>query len=92
MNDGSAPCDKSSGRGRFGSSFGTQRPKSPNKFPGRCRPESGLTQQTIDASERFTLRNIAEGTYDLKLADEDGTECVVEDADFDQSKVWTVTK
>ena len=50
-----------------------------------------LRKQTIDAGEKFTLHSIEEGTYDLKLVDEDGTECVVEEADFDQSKGWTVT-
>jgi hypothetical protein len=50
-----------------------------------------LRKETIDAGEKFTLRNIEEGTYDLKIVDEDGTECVIEEADFDQSKEWTVT-
>lgn len=50
-----------------------------------------LRKDTIDAGERFTLRNIDPGTYDLKVVDEDGTECVIEEADFDESKIWTIT-
>jgi hypothetical protein len=50
-----------------------------------------LRKQTIDAGEKFTLHDIDDGTYDLKIVDEDGTECVIEDAEFDQSKEWTVT-
>ena len=50
-----------------------------------------LRKQTVDAGEKFTLHDIGEGTYDLKVVDEDGTECVIEDAEFDESKEWTVT-
>lgn len=50
-----------------------------------------LRKDTIDAGEKFTLRNIGEGTYDLKVVDEDGTECTIEDAEFDESKEWTIT-
>ena len=50
-----------------------------------------LRKDTIDAGEKFTLRNVDPGTYDLKVVDEDGTECVIEDADFDESKIWTIT-
>jgi hypothetical protein len=50
-----------------------------------------LRKQTIDAGEKFTLRDLSEGTYDLKVVDEDGTECVVEDEDVDQHKEWTIT-
>jgi hypothetical protein len=50
-----------------------------------------LRKETIDAGEKFTLHDISEGTYDLKVVDEDGTECVIEDAEFDQSKEWSIT-
>ena len=50
-----------------------------------------LRKDTIDAGEKFTLRNVDPGTYDLKVVDEDGTECMIEDADFDESKIWTIT-
>jgi hypothetical protein len=50
-----------------------------------------LRKDTIEAGTKFTLRNIAEGTYDLKVVDEDGTECTVENAEFDESKEWTIT-
>ena len=50
-----------------------------------------LGDEQIDAGEKYRLRDITAGTYDLKLVDEDGTECVVEEAEFDESKEWTVT-
>jgi ABC-type sulfate transport system substrate-binding protein len=46
---------------------------------------------TIDAGETYKITGIPEGLYDLKLVDEDGTECEVEDVDFSSGKVWTVT-
>ncbi len=50
-----------------------------------------LRKETIDAGNKFTLRGVADGTYDLKVVDEDGTECTIEDASFDESKEWTIT-
>ena len=50
-----------------------------------------LRKNTIDAGNKFTLHGVTDGTWDLKLVDEDGTECVVEDIAFDESKEWTVT-
>ena len=50
-----------------------------------------LGAQSIDPGGSFTLQNIPYGTYDLKLVDEDDTECVIEDVTFDSGKVWTVT-
>jgi len=50
-----------------------------------------LRKETISAGEKFTLHNVDDGTYDLKVVDEDGTECVIEDAEFAESKEWTVT-
>jgi hypothetical protein len=50
-----------------------------------------LAKHTVDAGGKFTLRNVPEGVYDLKLVDEDGTECVLENADVDGSKEWNVT-
>lgn len=50
-----------------------------------------LKDNTIDAGETFTLRDIPAGYYDLKLVDEDGTECEVEDVDFSGGKIWTIT-
>ena len=46
---------------------------------------------TIDAGETYTLSGISSGRWDLKLVDEDGTECEVADVDFSDGKVWTVT-
>lgn len=46
---------------------------------------------TIDAGETFTLKDIPAGRYDLKVVDEDGTECELENVNFATAKVWTVT-
>jgi hypothetical protein len=46
---------------------------------------------TIDAGESYTLTDIPGGRYDLKLVDEDGTECEVENVDFTGGKIWTIT-
>ena len=40
-----------------------------------------LGKQIISRAERFTVRNIPDGTYDLKLVDEDEDECIVENVD-----------
>ena len=40
----------------------------------------------------FRLHGIEEGKYDVKIATEDGTECEVDDADFDESKEWVITE
>jgi hypothetical protein len=40
----------------------------------------------------FTLHGIEAGSYDVKIATEDGTECEVDDADFSESKEWVVTE
>jgi hypothetical protein len=51
-----------------------------------------LGDETIDPGDIFTLHKIPTGVYDLKLVDEDDTECVVTNVNFDESKVWTVTQ
>lgn len=40
----------------------------------------------------FRLHGIEAGTYDVKIATEDGTECEVDGADFDESKEWVITE
>jgi hypothetical protein len=50
-----------------------------------------LGKETIGRAERFTVRNIPEGTYDLKLVDEDEDECIVENVDVSGSMTWTLT-
>jgi len=41
---------------------------------------------------KFTLSGIKAGTYDVKVATADGTECMVEGADFNESKEWVITE
>jgi hypothetical protein len=41
---------------------------------------------------KFTLSGITPGTYDVKVATADGTECTVEGADFNESKEWDITE
>jgi hypothetical protein len=50
-----------------------------------------LRKDTVDAGKKFTLHNVKDGTYDLKVVDEDGTECTIDDAVFEESKEWTIT-
>jgi hypothetical protein len=50
-----------------------------------------LKKDTIDPGETFRLKNIKDGTYDLKVVDEDGTECTIEDAEFAENKEWIIT-
>lgn len=51
-----------------------------------------LRDATVDSGEAFTLTDIACSDYDVKLVDEDGDECVIEDVDLCGGKeVWQVT-
>ena len=50
-----------------------------------------LGKSIIGRAERFTVRNIPEGTYDLKLVDEDEDECIVENVDISSDMTWTLT-
>jgi hypothetical protein len=50
-----------------------------------------LGDHSIGPNGRFTVRNIPEGTYDLKLVDEDDDACVASGVEFDRDKEWTVT-
>lgn len=51
-----------------------------------------LGDHTIENGDSFTLTSVPCGAYDVRLVDEDGDECIVEDvglcADKDQ---WTIT-
>lgn len=50
-----------------------------------------LGKETIGRAERFTLRNIPDGVYDLKIVDEDDDECIVEDVRIRGDMMWTLT-
>ena len=50
-----------------------------------------LGKAIIGRAERFTVRNIPDGTYDLKLVDEDEDECIVENVEVSGSMTWTLT-
>jgi hypothetical protein len=50
-----------------------------------------LGKQIISRGERFTVRNIPEGTYDLKIVDEDEDECIVQRVDISEDVNWTLT-
>lgn len=47
---------------------------------------------TVEPGAKFTLHGIEAGSYDVKLTTEDGTECEVDGADFDESKEWVITE
>jgi hypothetical protein len=50
-----------------------------------------LGNHSVGPNEQFTVRNIPEGTYDLKFVDEDDDSCVVSGIQFDHDKQWTIT-
>jgi hypothetical protein len=50
-----------------------------------------LGNHSIGTGERFTIKNIPEGTYDLKLVDEDDDSCLASGINFDHDKEWTLT-
>lgn len=51
-----------------------------------------LGKATVEPGRTFTLTDIECSSYDVKLVDEDGDECVVEDIDLcGNDAVWTLT-
>jgi len=50
-----------------------------------------LGKETIGRAERFTVRNIPDGTYDLKIIDEDEDACIVESVDVSGTMNWMLT-
>ena len=51
-----------------------------------------LGDDVIGKDESFTLKNIPCDSYDVKLVDEDGDECVVDDVDIcGGAESWTIT-
>lgn len=49
-------------------------------------------EDTIEPGHQFNLHHIDRGTYDVKLVAEDGTECEVDDVEFDESKQWVISE
>ena len=54
-------------------------------------PEQLGKNQVIETGSTFTLTNIDAGKYDLKLVDEDGDECVIEDIKMASDKEAEIT-
>jgi hypothetical protein len=52
--------------------------------------EDQLGEQTIATGERFTLKGVPCGSYDVKLVDEDGDECEVSDVDICGNGGWNI--
>ena len=51
-----------------------------------------LRDHTIEPGQSFTLSGVPCDTWDVRLVDEDGDECVVPDVDIcGQNDTWTVT-
>lgn len=50
------------------------------------------SDDTVEPGSKFTLHGIEAGTYDVKIATEDGTECEIDGVEFDESKEWVVTE
>jgi hypothetical protein len=51
-----------------------------------------LGDATVEPGSKFTLHGIEAGKYDVKLVAAEGTECEVDDADFDSSMEWIITE
>jgi hypothetical protein len=50
------------------------------------------SKDIVAPGSTFTLTGIEAGTYDVKISTADGTECEVNDAEFDSSKEWVITE
>jgi hypothetical protein len=51
-----------------------------------------LGEDVVGTDDAFTLKSIPCNSYDVKLVDEDGDECVVEDVDIcGGAEKWTIT-
>ena len=50
------------------------------------------SDDTIDASDTYTMEEIDAGIYDLKIVAEDGTACLLPDVRFAEGKGWTITE
>ncbi len=50
-----------------------------------------LGKQTVGRAERFTLRNIPDGNYDLKIVDEDDDECIIRNVRIVGDMQWMLT-
>ena len=50
-----------------------------------------LGKHIINRAERFTLRNIPDGAYDLRIVDEDDNECIVNNVQVSGNVTWTLT-
>ena len=51
-----------------------------------------LGDEVIGTNDSFTLKSIPCDSYDVKLVDEDGDECVVDDVDIcGGAESWTIT-
>jgi hypothetical protein len=50
------------------------------------------SNDVVAPGTQFNLHGIEAGNYDVKLTTEDGTECEVDDVEFDESKQWVITE
>ena len=49
-------------------------------------------RDTIDPNDSYTIEEIDQGIYDLKIVAEDGATCVLPHVRFAEGKVWTITE
>jgi len=50
-----------------------------------------LQNQTVAKNGKFTIRDISNGVYDLKVVDDDNDSCVFPNINIDQNKEWKLT-
>ena len=53
--------------------------------------EDQLGDEVIEKGESFKLTKIAKDDYDVKIVDEDGDECIIDDVDFRTSEHFVMT-
>jgi hypothetical protein len=53
--------------------------------------DNKLQNQKIARSGKFTIKDVAAGTYDLKVVDDDKDTCIIPDINVDQNKEWKLT-
>lgn len=50
------------------------------------------SKDIIKPGDTFGLTGISRGRFDVKIVAEDDTECVIENANFNEGKEWTITE
>ncbi|HET9047467.1 MAG TPA: hypothetical protein VFN29_00675 [Chiayiivirga sp.] len=52
--------------------------------------EDHLGKDILEKGDSLTLTDVEEGTWDVRVVDEDGDECVLEDVEINGSDKWVI--